>query len=152
MCTVSMGRASAHPWSSWITRGSAARASLLLTIPLREPASPFCGVGGDTEAQSCRGARPVGVSCQVTQRPASWSSPPWAVTPMLSWGCWGRPPAEGSGCVTSESRAASVAALLLWLPCSEILPPGVLAPREAGCSDVRTPRRSVEGPREGAYE
>lgn len=45
-----------------------------------------------------------------------------------------------------------MAALLLWLPCSEILPPGVLAPREADCSDVRTPRRPVEGPGEGAHE
>lgn len=32
--------------------------------------------GGDTEAQRCRGACPVGVSCQVARGLASWSSRP----------------------------------------------------------------------------
>lgn len=83
-CTVSMGCCTSVEFMD-NTCGAAARASLLLTIPFEGTSIP-CSVG-DTEAQSCRGARPVGVSA-VTQRPASWSSPPWAVTPMLSWGCW----------------------------------------------------------------
>lgn len=62
--------------------GAPARASLTPDNSLEEPASPFCG--GDTEAQSCRGARPVGVGCQVTQR-----RPPGAPHPGQSPICPG---------------------------------------------------------------
>lgn len=74
MCTVSMGRASARPRNSRITRGSAARADLLLMIPLRDPAPLFCG--GGTLRHRGVGELARWVSCQVARGPASWSSPP----------------------------------------------------------------------------